>query len=72
MHQFEHITTWKVSKYGVIFDPFFPAFRLSTEIYSVNVQIQSEYKKIEAMNNFAFKHFSRSIFSIFLRIVHIY
>ena len=72
MHQFEHITKSKVSKYRIISSPYFPVFRLNTEIYSVNVHIQSKYKKIQAINNFAFKHFSRSVFSIFLRIVHIY
>ena len=72
IHQFEHITTLKVSKYGVISGPYFPVFRLNTEIDSVNVHIQSEYKKMQAIDNFAFKHFSRSVLSIFLRIVHIY
>ena len=28
-------TAWKVSKYGVISGPYFPAFRLNMEIYSV-------------------------------------
>ena len=28
-------TTWKVSKYRVIYDPYFPAFGLNTEIYRV-------------------------------------
>ena len=30
------ITAWKVSKYGVIFDPYFPVFGLNTERFSPN------------------------------------
>ena len=30
-------TPWKVSKYGVIYGPYFPVFRLNTEIYSWKV-----------------------------------
>ena len=41
----EHIenieTVWKVSKYGVFSDPYFPVFGLNTEIYGVNLHIQS-------------------------------
>ena len=51
---------WKVSKYGVIFGPYFPVFALNTEIYSVNLRIQSEYRKIRTRNNSVFGHFSRS------------
>ena len=29
------ITAWKVSKYGVISDPYFPAFELNTKYLSV-------------------------------------
>ena len=36
----------KVSKYGVFSGPYFPVFRLNTEIYGVNLFIQSEYRKI--------------------------
>ena len=39
------LTGWKVSKYGVISGPYFPAFGLNTEIYGVNLRIQSEYRK---------------------------
>ena len=39
-------TAWKVSKYGVFSGPYFPAFDLNTEIYSVNLRIQSECGKI--------------------------
>ena len=39
-------TEWKVSKYRVISGLDFPVFGLNTEIYSLNLRIQSEYKKI--------------------------
>ena len=39
-------TVWKVSKYGVYSGPYFSLFGLNTEIYSVNLRIQSEYGKI--------------------------
>ena len=32
-------TAWKVSKYGVIPGPYFPAFGLSTERYEVSLRI---------------------------------
>ena len=53
-------TAWKVSKYEVISGPYFPAFGLNTEIYSVNFQIQSECRKMRTRNNSVFGHFSRS------------
>ena len=53
-------TTWKVSKYGVISGPYFPVFGLNTEIYEVNLRIQSEYRNIRTRNNSVFGHFSRS------------
>ena len=53
-------TAWKVSKYGVISGPYFPAFGLNTEIYGVNLRIQSEYRKIRTKNNSVFGHFSHS------------
>ena len=53
-------TGWKMSKYWVISGPYFPVFGLNTEIYSVNLRIQSEYRKIRTRNNSAFGHFSRS------------
>ena len=34
--KFYSITAWKASKYGVFSGPYFPAFRLNTEIYEVN------------------------------------
>ena len=48
-----------MSKYGVISGPYFPVFGLNTEIYSVNICIQSEYRKIQTRNNSVFGHFSR-------------
>ena len=54
------ITAWKVSKYGVISGPYFPVFGLNTQIYEVNLIIQSKYRKIRTRNNSAFGHISRS------------
>ena len=51
-------TAWKVFKYGVISGPYFPVFGLNTEIYSINLRIQSEYRKIRTRNNSVFGHFS--------------
>ena len=53
-------TAWKVSKYGVISGPYFPVFGLNTEIYSLNLRIQYEYRKIRTRNNSVLWHFSRS------------
>ena len=39
-------TAWKVSKYGVFSDPYFPVCGLYAEIYSVNLCILSKYEKI--------------------------
>ena len=50
----------KVSKYGVFFGPYFPVFKLNTEIYGGNLRIQSEYRKIRKRKNSLFWHFSRS------------
>ena len=47
-------TAWKVSKYGVFSSPYFPVFGLNTEIYSVNLRIQSKYRKIGTRNNSVF------------------
>ena len=38
-------SVWKVSKYGVNSGPYFPVFGLNTEIYRVNLRIQSETGK---------------------------
>ena len=48
-------TAWKESKYGVI-----SVFRLNTEIYSVNLCIQSEYRKLRTRYNCVFGLFSWS------------
>ena len=53
-------TAWKVSKYGAISGPYFPVLGWNTEIYEVNLRIQSEYRKIRTRNNFVFGHFLRT------------
>ena len=53
-------TMWKVSKYGVFFGPYFPVFELNTEIYEVNLRIQSECRKIWTRKNSIYGHFSHS------------
>ena len=45
------VTAWKLSKYRVIRGPYFPVFGLNTEIYGVNLRIQSECRKIPTRNN---------------------
>ena len=49
-----------MSKRGVFSGPYFPVFGLNTEIYRVNLRIQSEYRKIRIRKNSVFGHFSRS------------
>ena len=49
-----------MSKYGVISGPYFTVFGLNTEIYFINLRIQSKYRKIWTRNNSVFGHFSRS------------
>ena len=56
------LTAGKASKYGVFFGPYVPLFRLTTEIYGVNIRIQSEYRKIRTRKNSIFGHFTRSVF----------
>ena len=58
---FQIYTAWKVSTYGVFSGPYFPIFGLNTEIYSVNLRIQSAYRKICTRKNSVFGHFSRSV-----------
>ena len=53
-------TARKVSKYGGFFGPYFPVFKLNTEIYGVNLYIQSEYRKIRTRKTSVFVEFSRS------------
>ena len=54
------VTAWRVSKYGVFSGPYFPVFGLNTEIYRVNLRIQSKYRKIWSKKNSALGHVSRS------------
>ena len=49
-----------MSQYGVISDPYFPVFGLNTKIYSADLRIQSEYRKIRTRKNSVFGLFSRS------------
>ena len=56
------VTAWKVSKYGVFSGPYFPVFSLNKEIYSVNLRIQSEYRKYGPEKNSVFVQFSRSVY----------
>ena len=50
----------KCPNMGSFFDPYFPAFRINTMIYSINLRIQFEYRKIRIRINSIFEHFSRS------------
>ena len=54
-------TAWNVSKYGVFSNPYFSAFGLNTERYSVSLRIQSERGKIRTRKTFVFGHFSHSV-----------
>ena len=58
---FDDDTARKVSKYGVISGPYFSLFELNTEIYSVNLRVQSKYRKTRTRNNSVFGHFTRSV-----------
>ena len=51
-------TGWKVSKYGVLSGPYFPLFGLNTEIYSVNLRIQSKYRTIPTRHKPKIKYYS--------------
>ena len=51
---------WNVSKYGVFFGPYFPAFRLNTEIYGIDLRIQSEYREVRTRKMSVFGLYSRS------------
>ena len=55
------LTALKLSKYGVFSGPYFPVFGLNTEIYGVNLRIQSEYRKMRTRKNSVFGHFSCSV-----------
>ena len=50
-------TAWKVSKYGVFSCPYFPAFGLNMERYSVSTRIQSKCGKIWNRKNSVFGRF---------------
>ena len=43
----------------IISGPYFPVFGLNTAIFSVNLRLQTEYRKIKTRNNFVFGHFSK-------------
>ena len=43
-----------MSKYGVFSGPYFPVFRLNTEIYPVNLHFQAEYRKFHARKSLLF------------------
>ena len=53
-------TAWKVFKYRVFSGPYFPVFGLNTEIYGVNLRIQSKYRKMRTRKNSVLRHFSCS------------
>ena len=42
-------------------NPYFPVFALNTEIYTVNLRIQSKYRKIRTRKNSVFERFLRSV-----------
>ena len=48
------------NKYGVFSGCYFPVFELDTEIYGVNLRIQSKDRKIRTRKNSVFGHFPRS------------
>ena len=50
-----------LSKYGVFSGLYFPLFGLNTEIYSVNLGIQSAYGKIRPRKTSVFGQFSHSV-----------
>ena len=58
---FFYYTVWKVSKYAEFSGPYFPVFGLNTEIYSVNLRVQSEYRKIRTRKSSVFGHFPLSV-----------
>ena len=54
-------TAWKVSKYGVFSDPYFPAFGLNTERCFASLRIHSKCMKIRTRKNSVFGHISQSV-----------
>ena len=62
------VTAWKVSKYRVFSGPYFLVFGLYTQIYGVNVRIQSKCRKIRIGKNSLFSlFFMQLVFLIRLR-----
>ena len=53
-------TVRTLSKYGVFSGPYFPDLGVNTEIYVVNLRLQSEYGKIRTRKSTVFGHFLRS------------
>ena len=45
------ITAKNVLKYKLLFGPYFAVFVMNTQIYSVNLRVQSEYGKIWTRKN---------------------
>ena len=59
-------TTQKMSKYGVFSGPYFPVCGLNTEIYGVNLWIQTKYGKIWTRKNSVFGNFFTQCHSYWL------
>ena len=53
-----------MSKYGVVSGTYFSIFGMNKDIYSVNLGIQSEYRKVRTRNKFVFGHFSKTVTAI--------
>ena len=53
--------TWNVPEFTVFSGPYFPAFGLSTEIYFVNIRIQSKCGNIRTRENSESRHFSHIV-----------
>ena len=62
-------TAGKLLKYRVFSGQYFPVFGLNSEIYGVNLRIQSECRKIRARKNSVIGHFSRSVIDQFFWIL---
>ena len=54
-----------MSKHGVFCGPYYPVFGLNTEIYPVNLCIQSKYGKVWTRKKSAFGFFLRSVSTMF-------
>ena len=61
-------TAWKVSKYGVFSGPYFPAFGLNTERYSVSFCIRSECEKIWTRKNLRIRTFFMQCAALIIRL----